>query len=73
MRGIMNLPTQVSALGQQHDQISLYLAHNTDLTQQNGGMTSAMHYDIFGAFTYLGLSSNQQQHYYPEQQHYYPD
>jgi hypothetical protein len=34
MRGIMNLTSQVNILGQQQDQISQDLAHNTDLTQQ---------------------------------------
>jgi alkyl hydroperoxide reductase subunit AhpF len=73
MRGIMNLTTQVNALAQQQDQISQDLAHNTELTLQNWGMTSAMHYDLSGVFTHVGLSPNQQQHYYPDQHHYYPD
>jgi hypothetical protein len=34
MWGIMNLMTQVNTMGQQQDQISQDLAHNTDLTQQ---------------------------------------
>jgi hypothetical protein len=59
MWGIMNLTTQVSALGQQQDQINQDLAHNIDLAQQNWGMTSTMHYDIFSVFIHLGLGPNQ--------------
>ncbi|RLM65403.1 hypothetical protein C2845_PM16G03020 [Panicum miliaceum] len=68
MRGIVNLTTRVDALGQQQDKISQDLAHNTDLMQQNWGMTMSMHYDIAGVFSHLGLGPNQQQHYYPDQQ-----
>ncbi|RLN04835.1 hypothetical protein C2845_PM13G06730 [Panicum miliaceum] len=35
MRGITDLTTRVNTMGQQHDQLSIDLAHNTDLTQQS--------------------------------------
>jgi hypothetical protein len=81
MRGIMNLTTQVNNLGQQLDQISQDLAHNTDLTQQTWGMNTSMLHDIFGVLIHLGLGSNQQhqppqqhnlQQYHPYPQWYYP-
>ncbi|RLM61207.1 hypothetical protein C2845_PM14G08480 [Panicum miliaceum] len=61
MRGIMNLTTQVNTLGQQQDQISQDLAHNTDFTQQSWGMNTSMLHDISVIFIHLGLGPNQQQ------------
>ncbi|RLM59159.1 hypothetical protein C2845_PM18G06470 [Panicum miliaceum] len=71
-----DLTTRVDALGQQQDQISQDLAHHIDLTQQNWGMTTSVHYDLSGVFTHLGLSRQwhnpYQQQYYPYQQQHYP-
>jgi hypothetical protein len=61
MQGIMNITTQVKTLGQQQDQISQDLAHNTNLTQESWRMNTSMLHDISGVFTHLGLGPNRHQ------------
>ena len=45
------------------------MAHNTQLTQESWGLTSALHYDISNVFIHLGLDYQQSQPYQPYQQH----
>ena len=39
------------------------MAHNTQLTQESWGLTSALHYDISNVFIHLGLDYQQSQPY----------
>jgi len=45
------------------------MAHNTQLTQESWGLTSALQYDISNVFIHLGLDYQQSQLYQPYQQH----
>ena len=44
------------------------MAHNTQLTQESWGLTSALQYDISIVFIHLGLDYQQSQPYQPNQQ-----
>ena len=48
------------------------MAHNTQLTQESWGLTSALQYDVSNIFSHLGLdyqqSQSYQQHQPPEQE-----
>ena len=43
------------------------MAHNTQLTQESLGLTSALQYDISNVFIHLGLDYQQSQPYQPYQ------
>jgi hypothetical protein len=45
------------------------MAHNTQLTQESWGLTSALQYDVSNVFIHLGLDYQQSQPYQPYQQH----
>ena len=44
------------------------MAHNTQLTQESWGLTSALQYDVSNIFIHLGLDYQQSQPYQPYQQ-----
>ena len=44
------------------------MAHNTQLTQESWGLTSALQYDILNVFIHLGLDYQQSQPYQPPEQ-----
>ena len=52
---ISDLSSQITTLGTQQQQMQDTIAHITQLTQQNWGLTSAMQYDISNVFIHLGL------------------
>ena len=39
------------------------MAHNTQLTQESSGLTSALYYDVSNVFIHLGLDYHQSQLY----------
>ena len=45
------------------------MAHNTQLTQESWGLTSALQYNVSNVFIHLGLDYQQSQPYQPYQQH----
>ena len=45
------------------------MAHNTQLTQESWGLTSALQYDVSNVFIHLGLDYQQSQPHQPYQQH----
>ena len=49
------------------------MAHNTQLTQESWGLTSALQYDVSNVFIHLGLDYQQSQPYQPYQQHQPPE
>ena len=49
------------------------IAHNTELTQQSWGLTSAMHYDVSNMFIHMGLDHQPSQPYYQHQQYEQPE
>ncbi|RLN29085.1 hypothetical protein C2845_PM05G19470 [Panicum miliaceum] len=73
MSGITDLTTRVNTMGQQQDQLSIDLAHNTELTQQNWSMNTSLLHDTTSIFIHLGLGQHlhpPQQPQHPPQQHY---
>ena len=69
MRSITNLSNQITTLGTQQQQMQDTIAHNTELAQQNWGLTSAMHYDVSNMFIHMGLDHRPSQSYYQHQQY----
>lgn len=57
-RELSQLNARFQDFGDQQRQFSETLAHNTDLTQENWGMTTAMHHDISSIFSQLNLDPN---------------
>ena len=55
LRSISDLSSQITTLGTQQEQMQDTIAHNTQLTQQNWGLTSAMQYDVSNIFIHMGL------------------
>jgi len=55
LRSILDLSSQISTLGTQQQQMQDTIAHNTQLTQQSWGLTSAMQYDVSNIFIHMGL------------------
>ena len=47
------------------------MAHNTQLTQESWGLTSALQYDVSNVFIHLGLDYQQSQPYQHQQQQPY--
>ena len=43
------------------------MTHNTQLTQESWGLTSALQYDVSNVFIHLGLDYQQSQPYQPYQ------
>ena len=58
LRELADIRARMEAMGLQQDEIQENLGHNTDLTQQNWGMTSGVQHDLQGFFTHMC--------YYPE-------
>ena len=54
LRELADIRARMEAMGLQQDEIQENLGHNTDLTQQNWGMTSSVHHDLQGFFDYMG-------------------
>ena len=55
MQSISDLSNQITTLSTQQQQMQDTIAHNTQLTQQNWGLTSAMQYDVSNVFLHMGL------------------
>ena len=72
MRSISDLSSQITTLGTQQQQMQDTIAHNTQLTQQNGGLTSVMQYDVSNIFIHMGLDHQPSQPYYQPQQYQQP-
>ena len=64
MRSIADFSTQITTLGTLQQQMQETIAHNTELTQQSWGLTSAMHYDVSNMFIHMGLDHRPSQPYY---------
>jgi hypothetical protein len=67
LRSIRNLLNRISTLGTQQQQMQDTMAHNTQLTQESWGLTSALQYDVSNVFIHLGLFYQQSQPYQPYQ------
>ena len=68
LRSITDLSNRISTLGTQQQQMQYTMAHNTQLTQESWGLTSALQYNISNVFIHLGLDYQQSQPYQPYQQ-----
>ena len=55
LRSITDRLNRISTLGTQQQQMQDSMAHNTQLTQESWGLTSALQYDISNIFIHLGL------------------
>ena len=55
LRSILDLSSQITTFGTQQQQMQDTIAHNTQLTQQSWGLTSAMQYDVSNIFIHMGL------------------
>ena len=73
MRRISDLSNQITTLSTQQQQMQDTIAHNTQLTQQNWGLTSAMQYDVSNIFLHMGLNHQPSQPYYQHQQYQQPE
>ena len=49
------------------------MAHNTQLTQESWGLTSALQYDVSNVFIHLGLDYQQSQPYQQHQSYQQPE
>ena len=67
MRSITNLSNQITTLGTQQQQMQDTIAYNTQLTQQNWGLTLAMQYDVSNIFLHMRLDHQPSQPYYQPQ------
>ena len=65
LRSITDLSNRISTLGTQQQQMQNTMAHNTQLTQESWGLTSALQYDVSNVFIHLGLDYQQSQPYQP--------
>jgi hypothetical protein len=73
MRSISDLSNQITTLSTQQQQMQDTITHNTQLTQQNWGLTSAMQYDVSNIFLHMGLDHQLSQPYYQPQQYSSPN
>ena len=55
LRSIPDLSNRISTLGTQQQEMQDTMAHNTQLTQESWGLTSALQYDVSNIFIHLGL------------------
>src|SRR6185436_9942054 len=67
LRSITDLSNRISTLDTQQQQMQDTMAHNTQLTQESWGLTSALQYDVSNVFIHLGLDYLQSQLYQPYQ------
>ena len=67
LRSITDLSNRISTLGTQQQQMQDMMAHNTQLTPESWGLTSALQYNISNVFIHLGLDYQQSQPYHPYQ------
>ena len=67
LRSITNLSNRICTLSTQQQQMQDTMAHNTQLTQESWGSTSALQYDVSNVFIHLGLDYQQSQPYQPYQ------
>ena len=63
LRSIADLSNRISTLGTQQQEMQDTMAHNTQLTQESWGLTSALQYDVSNVFIHLGLDYQQSQPY----------
>ena len=63
LRSIADLSNRISTLGTQQQEMQDTMAHNTQLTQESWGLTSALQYDVSNIFIHLGLDYQQSQPY----------
>ena len=52
---ISDLSNRITTLGTQQQQMQETMTHNTQLTQQSWGLTSALQYDVSNIFIHMGL------------------
>ena len=60
---IADLSNRISTLGTQQQEMQDMMTHNTQLTQESWGLTSALQYDVSNFFIHLGLDYQQSQPY----------
>ena len=63
LRSIADLSNRISTLGTQQQEMQDMMTHNTQLTQESWGLTSALQYDVLNIFIHLGLDYQQSQPY----------
>ena len=68
LRSITDILNSISTLGTQQQQMQDMMEHNTQLTQESWGLTSALQYDVSNVFIHLGLNYKQSQPYQPPEQ-----
>jgi len=61
LRSIADLSNRISTLGTQQQEMQDTMAHNTQLTQESWGLTSALQYDVSNIFIHLGMHYQQSQ------------
>ena len=59
LRSFADLSNCISTLGTQQQEMQDMMAHNTQLTQESWGLTSALQYDVSNVFIHLGLDYHQ--------------
>ena len=52
---ITDLSNRINTLGTQQQQMQDTMVHNTQLTQESWGLTSALQYNVSNVFIHLGL------------------
>ena len=67
LRSIADLSNRISTLGTQQQEMQDTMTHNTQLTQESWGLTSALEYDVSNIFIHLGLDYQQSQSYQHQQ------
>ena len=55
LRSISDLSNRITTLGTHQQQMQDTMTHNTQLTQQSWGLTSALQYDVSNVFIHLGF------------------
>ena len=71
LRSIVELSNRISTLGMQQQEMQDTMTHNTQLTQESWGLTSALQYDVSNIFIHLGLDYQQSQPFQHQQHHPY--
>ena len=59
LRRISDLSNHINTLGTQQQQMQDTMEHNTQLTQESWGLTSALQYNVSNVFIHMGLGYQQ--------------
>ena len=59
LRSIADLSNRISTLGMQQQEMQDTMEHNTQLTQESWGLTSALQYNVSNVFIHMGLGYQQ--------------